>query len=165
ETKDLQLLRVVGTRWSSTLLMMDRAILLCAVCFVAPHSFPELNLHKYKLGEKEWEALAVFKRILDLPHAFQQKLSAEKTPTLGDALPAFEAMIKIWQRQQIQHPETAHIIQKGIDKLAAYQERVQNVPAYSFAMILNPATKLKWFEQHRPRRLKTFSCTRFVLPL
>lgn len=69
-----------------------------------------------------------------MPHAFQQKLSAEKTPTLGDALPAFEAMIKIWQRQQVQHPETAHIIQKGIDKLTAYQERVEDVPAYTFAM-------------------------------
>lgn len=42
--KDLQLLRDVDTRWSSTLLMIDRAILLRAVCRIALHLFPELNL-------------------------------------------------------------------------------------------------------------------------
>jgi hypothetical protein len=63
-------------------------------------------------------------------HAFQKRLSAEKTPTLGDALPAFEAMISQWEKQQVQHPETAHIVQQGIDKLESYRERVEDVPAY-----------------------------------
>ncbi|KAJ6588083.1 hypothetical protein B0H19DRAFT_921879, partial [Mycena capillaripes] len=92
------------------------------------------DLHKYKLGDKEWEALEAFKRIMAVPHAFQQRLSAEKTPTLGDALPAFEAMIKAWQAQQVKYPETAHIVQKGIDKLELYQERVEHVPAYILSM-------------------------------
>ncbi|KAJ6592813.1 hypothetical protein B0H19DRAFT_1204861 [Mycena capillaripes] len=92
------------------------------------------DLHKYNLGDKEWEALEAFKRILAVPHAFQQRLSAVKTPTLGDALPAFEAMIKAWQAQQVKYPETAHIIQKGIDKLELYQERVEHVPAYILSM-------------------------------
>ncbi|KAJ7794550.1 hypothetical protein B0H13DRAFT_1675360, partial [Mycena leptocephala] len=134
QQKDLQLLWDVDTRWSSTLLMIDRAILLREAIdkFLSDPAFRDL--HKYKLGAPEWKALEAFKRILAVPHAFQQKLSAEKTPTLGDALPAFEAMIKAWEIQQVNHPETADIVQKGIDKLGSYQERVENVPAYIFAM-------------------------------
>ncbi|KAF7328296.1 Dimer-Tnp-hAT domain-containing protein [Mycena sanguinolenta] len=87
QKKDLQLLRDVDTRWSSTLIMIDRAILLREAIdrFLSDVQFKDL--HKYKLNDKEWEALEVFRRILAVPHAFQQLLSAEKTPTLGDALP------------------------------------------------------------------------------
>ncbi|KAJ7708100.1 hypothetical protein B0H17DRAFT_917296, partial [Mycena rosella] len=69
-----------------------------------------------------------------VPHVFQQKLSAEKTPTLEEALPAFEVMIKAWEKQQEKHPETSNIIQKGINKLSNYQERIEDVPAYTLAM-------------------------------
>ncbi|KAJ7433152.1 hypothetical protein FB451DRAFT_1064718, partial [Mycena latifolia] len=134
QQKDLQLLRDVDTRWSSTLLMVDRAILLREAIDKFLSHPQHQELHKYKLGPEEWKALEGFKRILSVPHAFQQKLSAEKTPTLGDALPAFEAMIKAWQKQQVKYPETTHIIQKGIDKLGAYRDRVEGVPAYIFAM-------------------------------
>ncbi|KAJ7148504.1 ribonuclease H-like domain-containing protein, partial [Mycena crocata] len=134
QQKDLQLLRDVDTRWSSTLLMIDRAVLLREAIdkFLSDPQFQDLK--KYKLGEKEWDALKAFQRILAVPHAFQQKLSAEKTPTLGHALPAFEAMIAAWQKQQERFPETAHIVQQGIDKLESYRERVQDVPAYILSM-------------------------------
>jgi hypothetical protein len=69
-----------------------------------------------------------------VPHAFQQKLSVEKTPTLCNALPAFEAMITKWERMQLEYPQIAHIIQKGLDKLGSYQERFERVPAYVLAM-------------------------------
>ncbi|KAJ6590388.1 hypothetical protein B0H10DRAFT_1830745, partial [Mycena sp. CBHHK59/15] len=104
QQKDLQLLRDVDTRWLSMLLMIDWAVL----------------LHEYELGDNDWDALKAFQRILAVLHAFQQKLSAEKTPTLGHALPAFEAMISAWQKQQCSHPETADIVQKGINKLESY---------------------------------------------
>ncbi|KAJ7794590.1 hypothetical protein B0H13DRAFT_2171261 [Mycena leptocephala] len=122
QQKDLQLLRDVDTRWSSTLLMIDRAILLHEAIdkFLSDPQFRELR--KYKLGDEDWKALELFKRILAVPHAFQQKLSAEKTPTLGDALPAFEAMIKAWEKQQAKYPDAIHIIQMGIDKLGAYRD-------------------------------------------
>ncbi|KAJ7871116.1 hypothetical protein B0H13DRAFT_1634514, partial [Mycena leptocephala] len=168
QQKDLQLLRDVDTRWSSTLLMIDRAILLREAIdkFLSDPQFREL--HKYKLGDEDWKALELFKRILAVPHAFQQKLSAEKTPTLGDALPAFEAMIKAWEKQQGKYPEAVDIIQMGIDKLGAYRDRVEGVPAYIFAMseflfpllahlfieypVINPAVKLSWFENNHPER-------------
>ncbi|KAJ7017491.1 hypothetical protein C8F04DRAFT_979212, partial [Mycena alexandri] len=134
QQKDLQLLRDVDTRWSSTLLMIDRALFLREAIdkFLSDPQFRDL--HKFKLGDKEWEALGAFKRILSVLHAFQQRLSAEKTPTLGDALPAFEAMIAAWERDQVKFPETAHIVQQGIDKLESYRERVEDVPAYILSM-------------------------------
>jgi hypothetical protein len=39
-------------------------------------------------------------------------------------------MITAWEKQQVIYPETAHIVQQGIDKLESYRERVQDVPAY-----------------------------------
>ncbi|KAJ7498445.1 hypothetical protein B0H11DRAFT_2155608 [Mycena galericulata] len=132
--KDLELLRDVITQWSSTLLMIDGGLLLRPAIddFLSSNQFEEL--HKFKLGDEEWKALEVFKKILDVPHAFQQKLSAEKTPTLCYALPAFEAMIKKWEQMQLDNPEIADIIQKGLDKFGSYQERLERVPAYTLAM-------------------------------
>ncbi|KAJ6556030.1 ribonuclease H-like domain-containing protein, partial [Mycena capillaripes] len=171
QQKDLQLLRDVDTRWSSTLIMIDRAILLREAIdkFLSDPQFRDL--HKYKLGDKEWEALEAFKRILAVGcRLHYTRLSAEKTPTLGDALPAFEAMIKAWQAQQVKYHETAHIVQKGIDKLELYREHVEHVPAYILSMrelhhfiaaslliisrVINPAIKLRWFEQHQPERVQ-----------
>ena len=72
--------------------------------------------------------------MLQIPHAFQQWLSAEKTPTLCDAIPSFEAMIRIWKEHQVRHPETAGIVQAGLDKLSTYQERADLNPTYVVAM-------------------------------
>lgn len=72
--------------------------------------------------------------MLQVPHAFQQRLSAEKTPTLGDAIPAFEAMQIVWKAQQVKNPKTAFIIDAGLDKLEEYRERANLTPAYALAM-------------------------------
>ncbi|KAJ7937493.1 hypothetical protein B0H13DRAFT_2418605 [Mycena leptocephala] len=71
QQKDHQLLRDVDTRWSSTLIMMDRAILLCEAIdkFLSDPQFRDLK--KYKLGDKEWETLTAFKRILSTAHIVQ----------------------------------------------------------------------------------------------
>ena len=75
-----------------------------------------------------------------VPHAFQQHLSYEETPTLCDAIPSFEALKSKWQEHQTQHAETAHIVQPGLDKLADYQGRTGLVPAYVLAMGMSPIT-------------------------
>ncbi|KAG1774935.1 hypothetical protein EV702DRAFT_973833, partial [Suillus placidus] len=90
----LQLLRDIDVCWLSTLLMVERAIVHSHQGidrFLLSDSFPEFQ--KYKLGSSEWDALNVFCKVLSVPHAFQQRLSAEKTPTLCNAIPAFEAMV------------------------------------------------------------------------
>lgn len=67
--------------------------------------------------------------IFKIPQAFQQFLSNEKTPTLGNTIPAFQALIDSWKRAQTDIPEAAAIIQKGIDKLGDYEGRLELVPA------------------------------------
>ena len=69
-----------------------------------------------------------------MPHAFQQKLSAEKTPTLCNAIPYYDAMMRVWEKHQSDHPETSHIIDEGLDKLESYVTRASLVPAYTLAM-------------------------------
>ncbi|KAJ8588902.1 hypothetical protein M405DRAFT_684356, partial [Rhizopogon salebrosus TDB-379] len=132
--KNLQLLRDMDVRWSSTLLMIERAITLREAIdrFLSNESFPELK--KYKLGSSEWDALDIFRKVLNVPHAFQQKLSAEKTPTLCNAIPAFAAMMQIWNKQLHDDARLASVVQPGLDKLADYQSRTADVPAYVLAM-------------------------------
>ncbi|KAJ7799729.1 hypothetical protein B0H13DRAFT_1932967 [Mycena leptocephala] len=49
-----------------------------------------------------------------------------------------------WQQMQLDNPETAEIIQKGLDKLGSYQDRLEHVPAYilqSAALRFNAACR------------------------
>jgi hypothetical protein len=119
--------------------------------FVGSEDFTELA--KFKLSEADWDALSRFADILEVrqssddiyssdqhldqkPHAFQQKLSAEATPTLQDALPSFEKLVQSWKKHQHRHPETAHIVAAGLDKIEGYSARASVVDAYMLAMCL-----------------------------
>ncbi|KAG2345688.1 hypothetical protein BDR05DRAFT_880114, partial [Suillus weaverae] len=166
--KDLQLLRDIDVHWSSTLLMVECAILLREGIdrVLSSDSFPEFQ--KYKLGSSEWDALDVFRKVLSVPHAFQQRLSAEKTPTLCNAIPAFEAMVRIWSKQLDDDPDLAIVIQPGLDKLNDYRSCIADVPAYALAMsqcsyslvfmgfltMVNPTIKLNWFSSHAPEKIQ-----------
>ena len=69
-----------------------------------------------------------------VPPAFQQQLSYEKTPTLCDTIPSFEAMSAKWEEYQYNNPTMANIVQPGLDKLETYKEHANLVPAYVIAM-------------------------------
>lgn len=56
--------------------------------------------------------------------------------TLCNAIPAFEAMSNIWKQQKEKLSNMSDIIQEGLDKLEAYYELVDSVPAYVLAMSL-----------------------------
>ncbi|KAF8149814.1 hypothetical protein B0H34DRAFT_633403, partial [Crassisporium funariophilum] len=135
--KDLQLLRDVDTRWSSAMLMIERALILeeCIESFFNVPEFHDLR-NKYRLDDEEWNALSVAREILLVPFAFQQRLSAQKTPTLCDAIPSFEAMIRTWRDMQSEFFGAAEeaVIEKGLDKLSVYLERAELVPAYIISM-------------------------------
>ncbi|KAF8979823.1 hypothetical protein BDQ17DRAFT_1215276, partial [Cyathus striatus] len=126
---NLQLLRDADTQWSSTLLMIEQAIMLHQ--FV---SLPDFNAaHKqHILTDSKWKALGIFQDILLVPHAFQQKLSAEKTPTLCNVIPTFKNM------EVTEHahdgPDTSQIVQAGLDKLSSYFECIELVPAYVLSL-------------------------------
>jgi hypothetical protein len=69
-----------------------------------------------------------------VPHAFQHIISQEKTPTLGHAIPAFEAMLRKWEEYAEDNPGMSEIIEEGLRKLGTYRDRVDTVPAYVLAM-------------------------------
>jgi hypothetical protein len=60
----------------------------------------------------------------------------EQTPTLGNAIPAFEAMAHAWEFHQVKNPEMAAIVNEGLEKLEEYRARTDFVPAYVLAMSL-----------------------------
>lgn len=99
---------------------------------------------KFDLSSAEWDALQAFSDILQvcshqplhtvgnnlqIPHAFQQILSGEKTPTLGVALPAFEAMAMKWKQHQDANPKFTNVIDTRLEKLDEYFMYTQQVPA------------------------------------
>jgi len=43
-------------------------------------------------------------------------------------------MMRVWKEHQVKHPETAEIVQAGLDKLGVYRERADLNPTYVVAM-------------------------------
>ncbi|KAH9976673.1 hypothetical protein BGW80DRAFT_1223591 [Lactifluus volemus] len=93
--------------WSSTLLMIEWALILQTAVdkFIALRDMEELQ--KYRLSVSDWDMLEVFQKVLSIPHAFQQHLSGELTPTLCDVIPAFKAMKIKWQIQKDKIPSVS----------------------------------------------------------
>ncbi|KAK0433854.1 ribonuclease H-like domain-containing protein [Armillaria borealis] len=133
DKKVLQLVLDVDIRWSSTDIMIEWAIELREgiELFLDKRDFTDLR--KHKLSKDEWKALEIIHQILAVPHAFQQKLSADKTPTLSLAIPSFRRMIQLWQGLKITFPDAAPALDEGLEKLATYRERLDIVPAYTLA--------------------------------
>jgi hypothetical protein len=71
---------------------------------------------------------------IQVPHAFQEVLGAEKIPTLCYSIPAFASFIDMWEKPMQDHPEWKKYIQPGLDKLEDYKNTVDDTPAYVVAM-------------------------------
>ncbi|KAI4294279.1 hypothetical protein K525DRAFT_213049, partial [Schizophyllum commune Loenen D] len=135
--KDLKLVRDMDVRWSSTLLMIMRALDLQEPIEV----FLEAKLTHLQLDSEEWDALNVIQDILFVPYAFQQKLSTEKIPTLNGTIPVFNAMAKSWERLRDGDDmplDAIDVIDAGLDKLSDYRQRIADVPAYRLAIRESP---------------------------
>ncbi|KAK0209772.1 hypothetical protein IW262DRAFT_1302046 [Armillaria fumosa] len=59
-------------------------------------------------------------------------------------------MMQLWENLEIKFPEAMPAIQDGLKKLKTYRDRTEVVPAYTLATILNPNTKLHWFNRYAP---------------
>ncbi|KAH9072205.1 hypothetical protein EDB83DRAFT_2313290 [Lactarius deliciosus] len=128
---------------------------IAVICNVSISSYllNEPVLQSYHLSDEEWNALEVCKKILSVPHSFQQCLLVEKTLTLCHAIPSFQAMCILWSRQKTEMPHASAVIDEGFEKLAHYEARMSAVPAYILAMILNPTMKLHWFKKNMPSQV------------
>ena len=84
--------------------------------------------------DNEYQVLTDLHAILELPHAAQELLSAEKTPTLAFALPAFELLVdSLFQKQRI-IPELSHFIGVNISKIIEYLQKCRRSRIYALAM-------------------------------
>jgi len=149
----LKLIRDVPTHWSSTHLMLVRAIQLQRAIDIFVSKNPDLS--DYRLSAEDWAQIKVYAKILEVPHAFQQKLSYEKTPILCEALLSFQKIIVKWEEYQDKMPEYAHHIEAGLLKLQDYFSRAMKVPVYQLAILLHPSKKLSWFREHLPDQVQS----------
>ncbi|KAF8902744.1 hypothetical protein CPB84DRAFT_1678641, partial [Gymnopilus junonius] len=152
--RPVQLLRDVDTRWSSLFGMVGRAIELYPVsfciimktCLFTLFFIRHLILHLFT--EDEFQVVHDIHSILEMLHSTQELLSAEKTPTLSMALPAFEMLVISWLNIQKIIPELGHYIGVSIAKIQEYTRKGRQSCIYALAMILNPSQKMNWINEH-----------------
>ncbi|KAE9405320.1 hypothetical protein BT96DRAFT_988603 [Gymnopus androsaceus JB14] len=112
--------------------------------FTSDH-FHELGT-THLLTDQDWALLEEVKVALQVPHLFQQCLSAEKIPALCDPIPAFEAMFRKWAALCLTHPSIRTAVSAGMDKLEDYMDVIWDIPAYMLAMAVNPMMKLEFYQ-------------------
>jgi hypothetical protein len=151
ELRTLQLLRDCDTRWSSTKNMMTRLIYLYAICTDSyqyqihanenPQPIQHFLLqpinssHTHHLFDgDQWQVLHHIHHILEIPNLAQELLSAERTPTLSMALPAYEMLVISWTELKKAIPELSHYIDLGISKIMEYVSKGRRSRIYALAM-------------------------------
>ncbi|KAG2064091.1 hypothetical protein BDR04DRAFT_956024, partial [Suillus decipiens] len=95
-----ELLLDEATRWDSAFMMLNCCRTLCKPL----DRFLQQFLLVKKLTPMQWHFLEDLEVILEVPHIAQQIMSSEKTPVLSHAVPAFEEMIKQWEKIAILIP-------------------------------------------------------------
>lgn len=146
----LSLLRDCETRWSSTYIMLERSIKLHPVSEKVAYrlrfkqfvqatksfmSYPQnTDIAHFLLTPDEHQVTKDICKILEVPHAAQELLSAEKTPTLSMALPVYETMVSTWRKFQRAFPELQDYIAIGISKIEEYSNRSRKSRAYALSM-------------------------------
>ena len=76
-------------------------------------------LHAYLLTDEQLQRLDKIRELLSIPHSIQG-VSADKTPTLPVALPAYEKLLSILKLFKRAEPEIAGGVQAAIGKLDEY---------------------------------------------
>ncbi|KAG5633888.1 hypothetical protein H0H81_004579, partial [Sphagnurus paluster] len=108
------------------------------------------DLSYLSLYDSEVKTLDKIRQFLEIPHAFQELVSAEQTPTLTVALPAYEqllTMFKLFKNNSLNSSIT-HAIDASIEKLETYLVKTRNTRVYAIALMLNLTIKLKWLEEN-----------------
>lgn len=86
------------------------------------------------MGEAELQVLVDLLQVLEGADAVQQLLSAEKTPTLSNALPAYALLISYWRELSRNIPELAYVMEVGIKKVEEYVNQARTTKIYVLAM-------------------------------
>ncbi|KAI0060763.1 hypothetical protein BV25DRAFT_1806882, partial [Artomyces pyxidatus] len=128
----VQLLRDVETRWSSTFLMIDRALELSQ----AVNSFMSSRdaLAGLVLTPTDYEVLSDIRNFLSIPHETQQELSFEQTPTLPHVIPSYELLVTMLRDAQVTLPRIRPAIQEAIRKIEEYMNIERQKPIYAVSI-------------------------------
>ncbi|THU83591.1 hypothetical protein K435DRAFT_689293, partial [Dendrothele bispora CBS 962.96] len=127
----LQLLRDVDTRWSSIFLMIDRLLLLSEAVLEFLRRNDDID---EELTHIQCDVLNDIREFLSYPHAVQEELSGEQTPTLSQVLPLYEQLITNLTHAKEDLPKISHAIDATIEKLKEYVVRSRKNPVYILAM-------------------------------
>ncbi|KAH9930790.1 hypothetical protein B0H21DRAFT_677483, partial [Amylocystis lapponica] len=139
ELPELELLRDVDTRWSSIFLMVDRVLFMSLAIARFLNDLKHDDLHCHALNQKQMQVLDEIHQFLQLPHVVQELLSAEMTPTLSQALPAYEKLLRGLKGMLAPGKlgKLAHGISASIDKLQEYMLHARPTRMYSLAMSMS----------------------------
>ncbi len=77
---------------------------------------------------------------LAIPHAVQELLSAELTPTISLVLPAYEKLIRLLKMASARYCLLSHAINISVIKMEEYFEKVRRNPVLTLAMSMCPVT-------------------------
>jgi hypothetical protein len=76
-------------------------------------------------------------KYFQIPHAFQEILSGEKTPTLSYSIPSYSSFISCWESLVEDNPEWEGIIQPGLKKLSSYEDRLTETHLAAMGKLLS----------------------------
>jgi hypothetical protein len=155
----LRLLRDCPTRWSSTFKMIDRVLMLYPVSSFTSlvrtftHALRHLkaiqsflqeiqnsDIAHLSMDSKDLDVLRDIHQIIEVPHAAQELLAAERTPTLSMALPSYELLKNKWSELRQTIWELSHYIGLGLDKLTEYINEGRKTRIYALAMSKSSCT-------------------------
>ncbi|KAH6896460.1 ribonuclease H-like domain-containing protein, partial [Coprinopsis sp. MPI-PUGE-AT-0042] len=134
EIPNVVALKDMDVRWSATFLMIDRVLLLYRAIKVFLAMEKNASMRDLGLSDEQLVRLAQIRKFLEIPHTVQEALSADKTPTLPIALPAYEELLAMLKDFLPRNPEIAHGVQASIDKLEEYYRKSRVTPIYTASM-------------------------------
>ncbi|OJT08209.1 hypothetical protein TRAPUB_881 [Trametes pubescens] len=147
----VQLLRDVDTRWSSTFLMIDRLLELYPAIQVFVGQPKQEDITHLLLSDTQLQVLQDIREFLHAPHSVQELLSAEQTPTISQALPAYKRLLTLLELAASSFPKISHAIQASIVALRQYVHALHSTEprvCSSDELVLNPSIKFSYLAAH-----------------
>lgn len=146
--REVVLLKDMDVRWSSTFLMIDRVLELYPAIRLFLDKEKHISISHNALDELQLKVLSEIREFLSYPHAVQELVSAEQTPTLPVVLPLYEHLISLFKHVKNKLPDISHGVDAAIKKLETYLQKTRRTRVYAAALVINPTIKLAWLQKH-----------------
>lgn len=118
--REVTLMKDMDICWSATFLMIDRVLELYPAIDIFLQQPKNDAISYHRLSKTQLDVLDDIRQFLSLPHAVQELVSAEKTPTLPIVLPAYERLIYLFGLLSKKLLKLAAAIEASVKKLNKY---------------------------------------------